>query len=520
MKGRSFFCRALGSWRGLRWVALAAVAPALWACNARSLDAPSVIPRSSALQDFQETQNRQLDLLFMIDNSSSMDTAQANLKANMASFMDVLKGIPGGLPDLHIAVVSSDLGAGLGDGSIQGCGSDVSPQGDAGLFHYQPTGGCAATGLDPNATYLVDSGGSNPITNFGTQDITTVFQCITSLGGSGCGFEHQLASVARALGADGAPAPAPNQGFLRDDADLGIVLLTNEDDCSAPPGTPLFTQISNDINSTYGPLENFLCNEWGHVCLDPTDNTYKPPARHAPNDLVTDTVTYSAAGGPNNCKSREDSPVMTPVGRIAEGIKALKQDGSQIFVATLAGPSVPYTVGWRDSGTQPPQLWPEIAHACGSDAAATSFADPAVRIQQFVDEFGDNGLTDTFCQASYGPSLGTIANKLDADIVPKCISGNVAHKPGDPDTLDCTVTRLSPNPGDRNHPIQSVVSMCDGGHTVTPCWVLAPPAGAQPCNGVVVTVDDGGNTPPGNTKTQVNCSICVPGYPDPDIGCN
>jgi hypothetical protein len=43
-----------------------------------------------------------------------------------------------------------------------------------------------------------------------------VFACIANLRQSGCGFEHQLRSIVRALGADaGVLAPDKNACFLR-----------------------------------------------------------------------------------------------------------------------------------------------------------------------------------------------------------------------------------------------------------------------------------------------------------------
>ena len=142
MTARTFFRSR--AWRVLRWTGLAAAVPALWACNARSLEAPVVKPTGNFQNNFQETVNRQIDLLFMIDDSSSMETAQANLKANMGNFMDVLKALPGGLPDLHIAVVTSDMGAGDGS-SIQGC----SVSGDGGVFRYQASGCLLYTSPSP-----------------------------------------------------------------------------------------------------------------------------------------------------------------------------------------------------------------------------------------------------------------------------------------------------------------------------------------------------------------------------------
>ena len=57
-------------------------------------------------------QNRQADILFMIDDSSSMTLNQASLIANFPILMSTLRAFPGGLPNLHVAVVTSDLGAG------------------------------------------------------------------------------------------------------------------------------------------------------------------------------------------------------------------------------------------------------------------------------------------------------------------------------------------------------------------------------------------------------------------------
>ena len=184
--------------------------------------------------------NRNLDVLFVVDTSSSMRLSQAKLEANFPRFIEVLETMPDGLPNVHIAVISTDMGA--GDGSISGC----SGLGNAGIFQSTPRGSCTNTTLAPGATFISNVGGQRNYTG----DLCDVFTCIAALGESGCGFEHQLASVARALGAealgaDGLPAPAENAGFLRSDALLAIILVTNEDDCSAQAGVPLFDTSAN-----------------------------------------------------------------------------------------------------------------------------------------------------------------------------------------------------------------------------------------------------------------------------------
>ena len=84
---------------------------------------------------------------------------------------------------------------------------------------------------------------------------------------AGCGFEHQFAAITRALGADGrGAAPAENQGFLRPDAYLAIVMITNEDDCSARrPACRCSTRRNTNLASQLGPPANFRCNEFGHL---------------------------------------------------------------------------------------------------------------------------------------------------------------------------------------------------------------------------------------------------------------
>jgi hypothetical protein len=337
----------------------------------------------------------------MIDNSSSMQMSQDNLQRNFGSFIDALENLPGGVPDLHLAVITSDMGA--GDGTVSGCSQFG---GDNGLFKSTPGAGsaCTSTGLALGETFIRSTGGANPSNNF-TGDIATVFGCIATVGATGCGFEQQLAAVSRALGADGSPPPLENAGFLRDDAGLVIVLVTNEDDCSAPNA---FFDASENLTlaSTLGPPSSYRCNEFGHLC----DGAR--PARNAPTGQVTDTVSYAS------CVPAEDAGRLTPVKTFVTQIKSLKANpGGQILVATLQGPTTPYQVHWRMSPTSPPDgLWPEITHSCM--ASDGSFADPGIRLQRFIEGFGANGFQFSICADSYAPALAIVADRLGQLIGP------------------------------------------------------------------------------------------------------
>jgi hypothetical protein len=340
---------------------------------------------------------RKVDMLFVIDNSSSVRLQQDNLNRNFPIFLQRLMDPPG-LPDLHIAVVTSDMGA--GDGSISGCDATG---GNNGIFQYTARGTCSSTNLAPGATYIADDGTTK---NF-SGNLADVFTCIAAVGESGCGFEQELAAITRALGADGKPAPGENQGFLREDAFLYIAILTDEDDCSVPPGSGLFDTRSNTkLASPLGPPLSYRCNEFGHLC-----NGAKPP-RLAPNGDVNAKVTL------DGCVSAEDAGMLTPVATIVSQLRALKPfPDQQIVVTAIAGPPMPYQVIWRNPVLSDTGPWPGIQHSC--TAPDGSIADPAVRLAQWVSAFGPNGLFLPVCTDNLGPSLDRMAMLLNQATSPR-----------------------------------------------------------------------------------------------------
>ena len=342
--------------------------------------------------------NNDLDVLFLVDDSSSMRLAQTNLVSSFPAFPIGLKAAPQGAPDLHIAIISSDMGA--GDGSVSGC--DASG-GKNGIFQYTPRGTCTATGLETGATFISDIGG---VRNYAGR-LENVFTCIAALGEGGCGFEQTFASVLRALGADGrGQAPAENQGFLRPDAYLAIVLVTNEDDCSATPGVTLFDTGSNtDVASILGPPSSFRCNEFGHVCNG------MHPGRHAPGMDINAMVSY------DSCTSNDTEHYLLSALETANRIKSLKADPSKVIVAAITGPAQPYTVTWKAPSTPDTSCgaascpWPAIAHSCTAPLDG-SFADPAVRVIELTNQFGANGIVRSICSDDLGPALQSVAQAI------------------------------------------------------------------------------------------------------------
>jgi hypothetical protein len=476
--------------RALAWSSLAAFAPALFACNARTVERPDVVADVTGKGTVSLAVNRNVDLLFLIDDSSSMKLSQDNLLRNFPMFMTALKSLPGGLPNVHIAVVSSDMGV---DGGT-GCKAETNKNG---VFQYAARGGCASTGLDANATFISDVNG---VRNY-TGNLEDVFTCIAALGQEGCGFERQFGAVARALGADGQAPPVENQGFLRKDAYLAIVMITNEDDCSASPGVPIYDGSNLHISDPLGPPINFRCNEYGHVC----DGVH--PDRHAPNGDINATVTY------DSCMSAEDGALLR-VADIANSLKNLKDDpNNQIIFAAISGPSSPYTVHWKKPTNDDTAPWPEVSHAC--TAADESFADPSPRIAQLVREFGPNGLQLSICGGEFSGALMRIADKIADHIRKPCITSQVAKKPGTT-TDDCTVIDFSPDSS--GNVLERPLTACSETGGVGPCWQLT--AGEAGCAGQTIGVmPDPAAPPPAWENAAVQCALCTPGVTDAARGC-
>jgi hypothetical protein len=510
---------------------LAAAAPALWACTSRTLESPEITPTATLTAKVTQKINNNIDILFMIDNSSSMTSMQQKLSAQLPAFMQVLQQLPNGLPNVHIAVVSSDMGAPGDQTSAIGC----TGSGNNGQFQSSVGAAatmCNSTTLAQGATFISSVDGQK---NF-TDPIESVFQCIAQLGSTGCGFEHQLASIDRALGSDNfgpdnKPQPPPsNAGFLRDEAYLGIVLLTNEDDCSAPSNTPLFSLNGGkqSITNPLGPIANYRCNQYGHICKDPSGKMGPPPLNppgnatgNPPMLTLTDCTSVTDGGGNN----------LTPVSQFVNDIKKLKPDPqNQILVAAITAPTDPYTIEWVPPASPPPnttgELWPQVMHSCGAaggddvnpNPASTttdgSFGDPGVRITEFVNAF-PNSVLASICDTSYRSSMTAIATKLGALIKPNCITGKIQTDPNTNRPMCAVVNHLTDGNGNS---MDIAVPNCDASNNSTPCWTLNADQMACPNGGVALKLmQDQASMNASSLSSTVDCSICLPGSTAP--GC-
>ncbi len=326
--------------------------------------------------------NRNLDLLFVIDNSGSMAEEQEVLIANFSRFVSVLNSLEGGLPNLHIGIVSTDMGVGRFD-AIQNC-TDI---GDQGLLQAIPRGDCEA----PDGNFIRDIAGFDGLRDKNySGSLADAFACIARLGVNGCGFEQPLAAMRRAL--DG--SNPGNVGFLRASALLMVVFITDEDDCSVP-SDDLFTTEPMSVLDPLGPLSSFRCFEFGVECAEPEPR---------------------AVGPKTDCRVREDSVLVNGINEYVTFLKTLKRDPSMVLVSGIFGTTGPVDVQYADSGE--PFLKPSCQSASGT-------AVPAIRLQQFLDKFPQRGVSASICSEDQSDAFSIIAALQSTTLGAPCLEGNI-----------------------------------------------------------------------------------------------
>lgn len=219
---------------------------------------------------------QKMDIVFVIDNSDSMVEEQENLIDNLPGFIDVLETFQtkaGDLLDYRVAVTTTgrdvNYTAQLPFGSIP-----IFDRGDDGEFLKINKCGMTRHWLER-----------------GDPDLTASFECLADVGLGGPLLEMPLYVVQLAFTAritDG-----KNAGFLRPDALLAIVILTDEDDCSREDNNFTVADSTSDTET--------VCGTQGLP--------WQPPSKYVDflDDLVGGhgrwAVAVVAGAGPGSCTS-------------------------------------------------------------------------------------------------------------------------------------------------------------------------------------------------------------------------
>ncbi len=426
------------------------------------------------------TLNRDLDILFVIDNSGSMAGEQASLAANFPTFISVLQQIEGGLPNIRLGVLSSNVGA-AGQASVPGCAGS----GDDGNLLVRA--GC--TGLTGQfISDVADAAAPGGRRKNYTGDLDTLFSCMAQLGTGGCGFEMHLESVYRAL------QPGKNPGFYRDGAYLAVIIIADEDDCSTEMGA-MFGEPTAGLNSPLGPRTSFRCFEFGVKC----DNDPSP----------------RSFGTKTGCKPNPNSQYMHEVSRYVDFLKTLKEDPSLVIVAGIIGiDDDMHTVVVGPDAMTPTN--PSVEKSCfitdpndPNDGAA-----PPIRIAEFLRNFANRNSQTSICSQSLSDALENIAELLKLALGNPCLTRLLSDRDGstvcDRATgngceYECSVADVrNPNSDSRT---ETIIPSCQQNGNTPPCWKLEADVAQCPDDpgNLSIVVDRGGNAPDSGTFLEVQC---------------
>jgi hypothetical protein len=380
---------------------------------------------------------RKLDLLFVVDNSPDMAARQQALRSSFERLRGHLELVAGGLPDLHVGVISTDLGVGQSYKV-----ADCTATGDHGALQSAPRlPGCAA----PEGRFLRDVliDGDLRERNY-EGELTDTFECISQLGEAGCDFEQPLEAMRRAL--DG--TVGDNDGFLRDNAVLAVIILTSEDDCSV--ASP---ELFNPFLDGTGDVRKYRCFRYGVLCSG--DDVFEP-------------------GDFTDCQPNPSSLYVHDVAPYADFLRGLKHDPREVVVTGIMGDAALGEVSvWLDNEDHP-----QLAPTCSDERRSPVY--PAVRLQAFLDEFDEGGKVSSLCNGDPMSALSATARQIRKALGTICMDGHLRdidpHTPGR--QVDCIVSQVAPDHS------RTEMAPCDDPYdlatsTTTPCYAIK--AGPAAC---------------------------------------
>ncbi|PRP95400.1 hypothetical protein ENSA5_39910 [Enhygromyxa salina] len=397
--------------------------------------------------------NKKVDVLLVIDNSGSMGEEQANLAANFGPFIEKLEDAGA---DYRIGITTTDLGGTncqTGTGGELHLGSCLDrPETFEFAGDDQYDVACAAqceygdAELTIRPTPLTADGEASArpwIESFNGVDnlpeaigVLDAFQCFAPQGISGCGWESPLEAMARALTNMQDPTQ-PEYGFLRHDALLAVLIVTDEVDCSFGVGMEgaLF-----EAETFWAETANFatsaVCWNAGVAC-----------SGDSPYEDCWD-VNLDAQGQETSDPAQM---VLRPVSRYVEQLEAVaatKQAGREVLVSVIAGVPAGYSEGeaeqvFADSDDPEFQRDFGIGAGCANEVeGVVQTAIPPVRLETFASAFmapslGDKGRNlYSVCEADYTPAILDIVAGIELELPPACFPACVLDVDSSTEALD------------------------------------------------------------------------------------
>ncbi|PRQ05978.1 vWA domain-containing protein [Enhygromyxa salina] len=479
--------------------------------------------------------NKKVDVLLVIDNSGSMGDEQANLAANFGPFIERLE-LAGA--DYRIGITTTDIGGPLcgntangGELQLSSCVDrphtfssaatkedkfDVACAAQCGLssadLEIQPT----SISADGEAVARPWIQSFNGVDNLPADvDTHAAFACFAPQGISGCGWESPLEATARAL-TNMQNVDRPEFGFLRDDAILAVLIVTDEVDCSFNPSlkNELFVEDTFFAEGAES-VTSAVCWNGGVQCSgeSPYDDCWDANLG-ASGELTTDP----------------DASVLRPVSRyvdLLEGIAATKIGGREVLVSVIAGVPADYSSGageliYADSPNPEFQRDFGIGAGCENEVnGELQTAVPPVRLEAFASAFMGAGLAEnarnvySVCEADYTPAILDIVAGIEVELPPACFPACVLDLDASTEALEfsCDVTQTAG--GAEQDIVECLVG--DGGYELPAgedaCWIaktgdeLAEACVAERRNLEFELIRRSGVVVPGDVVVRAECEL-------------
>jgi len=408
--------------------------------------------------------NRDVDILFVIDNSGSMADEQARLARNFTSFVGALDKMD---LEYRIGLTTTDVSRSAcedttpedGDLVLRSCLDAVAD----GAFANDATDAAAACtaqcnlGADQLAIQPSLAADGQRLARpwlesvAGQQNLpagTTMAQalaCFGPQGINGCGYESPLEAMRLAL----TKARQGESQFLRDQALLAVVFVTDEADCSTNPEfEDAFTSEPTFWNDEQPRRTSGICWRAGVECTG-----------EGPEYEECHAINRSLAGEP---AVADDDAVLFPTDRYTSFLDGLREDPddeanalegagprvSDVLVSLIAGVPVGYDkrtaeIPYADApeGSEQ-QISFGVAPGCiNTEDGSNSTAIPPVREREVAEAFaqGDERNLFSICQDDYTDALAQIARAIERELPPPaCTNACVADQDPTNDTLEPT----------------------------------------------------------------------------------
>jgi hypothetical protein len=255
--------------------------------------------------------------------------------------------------------------------------------------------------------------------------------CSLPIGTDGCGFEASLESMYIALlrSTGEAGTNDPNFGFLRADADLLVVFVTDENDCSFNPDW-VQPVVAADSNKVFWE-DPTADSPTGAVCW----NASTQCSGTAPNWTSCENVDKNVDGNViEDAFLAEYDAVLYPLSRYLDVLGEIEEDkqavrsGARVRVALVGGVPAGYENGGvdlplvkvDDPATQPdePAVF-GIGSACNVEGDPDSFGIPPLRFLPILDAYGVKGpgpAAFSICADDFTAPMTTIFTRFAEEV--------------------------------------------------------------------------------------------------------